>query len=117
MIETRKLPSSNGGNGRDSRGRFAAGNPGGPGNPFARRTARLRSLMLESVSELDLRAIIVKLVEKAKGGDLGAAREVLTRLFGKPDVTVDPDLVDVDEMQKHHLQVEAKRDRLHDDLF
>jgi hypothetical protein len=29
-------------NGRDERGRFAVGNPGGPGNPFAKRAAALR---------------------------------------------------------------------------
>jgi hypothetical protein len=28
--------------GRDAKGRFAPGNAGGPGNPFARRTAELR---------------------------------------------------------------------------
>jgi hypothetical protein len=36
------LPSAAGG-GRDERGRFTAGNGGGPGNPFARRTAALRN--------------------------------------------------------------------------
>jgi hypothetical protein len=32
-------PMGNGANGRDAHGRFAKGNAGGPGNPFARRTA------------------------------------------------------------------------------
>ena len=32
-----------GDNGRDARGRFAPGNAGGPGNPFARRVAELRT--------------------------------------------------------------------------
>ncbi len=30
-------PSTNGNNGRDASSRFAKGNSGGPGNPFARR--------------------------------------------------------------------------------
>jgi hypothetical protein len=33
-------PSSNGSKGRGPDGRFAEGNPGGPGNPFARRSAQ-----------------------------------------------------------------------------
>src|SRR5262245_18489356 len=46
-------PSPNGVNACDSRGRFAKGNRGGTGNPFARRVARLRTLLLEIVSEDD----------------------------------------------------------------
>src|SRR5205085_4146516 len=42
-------PSPNGGNGHDSQGRFAKGNKGGPGNPFARRVGRLRSLLVNLV--------------------------------------------------------------------
>lgn len=30
---------------RDARGRFVTGNPGGPGNPHARRTQELRSAL------------------------------------------------------------------------
>lgn len=62
-------PSPNGGNGRagnrDAGGRFAKGNSGGPGNPYARRVARLRSLMLEAVSDDDLKAIVAALVQQA----------------------------------------------------
>ena len=66
-------PSTNGSNGnRDSNGRFAKGNPGGPGNPHARKVARLRSLILESVTEDDLRAIVAVLVKRAREGDLPA---------------------------------------------
>ena len=35
-------PSPNRPNGRDEKGRFAAGNPGGPGNPNARKVAAIR---------------------------------------------------------------------------
>ena len=34
---------------RDARGRFAPGNQGGPGNPFARRVAALRQSLLDAV--------------------------------------------------------------------
>jgi hypothetical protein len=73
-------------NGRTPRGQFAKGNPGGPGNPHAKRVAWLREALLEAVSEDDLRAIARTLVKKAKGGDLPAIRELLNRVIGKaPD--------------------------------
>jgi len=37
-------PSSDG---RDTMGRFAPGNSGGPGNPFARKVASLRQALLD----------------------------------------------------------------------
>ena len=47
--------------------------------------ARLRAAMLEAVSEDDMRAIVLKLVELAKGGDLKAIDLLLTRTLGKAD--------------------------------
>ena len=92
--------STNGGNGvRDSAGRFATGNPGGPGNPFARRVAQLRSALLDAVSDDDLREIVSALVTRAKAGDVVAAREVLTRIIGKPGDSVDPDRLDLDDLK------------------
>ena len=99
-------PSTNGDNGRDAGGRFAKGNPGGPGNPFARRVARLRSLLLDAVSDDDLRAVVAKMVEKAKAGDVAAAREVLTRTIGKPTDAIDPDL-DFDEEDADRRRTKA----------
>ena len=40
--------------GRDDKGRFAAGNKGGPGNPFARQTAANRQAVVNAVTEQDL---------------------------------------------------------------
>jgi hypothetical protein len=40
--------------------------------------------MLDAVSDDDVRAVTAKLVEKAKSGDLGAIRELLDRVVGKP---------------------------------
>ena len=84
-------PSPNGGNGkRDHRGRFAKGNPGGPGNPYGQQVARLRAVILEAVTDDDLRKIVAALVKRAKGGDVVAARELLNRLVGIPvDVLAD----------------------------
>ena len=81
MIE----PSPIGTNGdRDSRGRFAPGCPGGPGNPHAKQVAALRSALLEAVTPEDVAAIIAKLIAQAKDGDLPSAREVLSRALGPP---------------------------------
>jgi hypothetical protein len=85
--------------GRDSRGRFAPGNPGGPGNPFARRVAELRKVLLQAVSEEDLRVVAEQLVVKAKMGDLAATKLLFQYVLGKPAATVDPDAVDVEEVE------------------
>ena len=71
-------------NGRTPRGQFAKGNPGGPGNPYARRTAALRSALLDAVTEADIRAVARALVKRAKDGEVPAVRELLDRLLGRP---------------------------------
>lgn len=78
------MPSLNGPNGRDKRGRFAAGNPGGPGNPHIAKTAKLRAKLLEAVTPSDIEAIIKQLVTMARGGEISAIRELLDRVLGKP---------------------------------
>ena len=77
-------PSPNGQNGRDGKGRFTKGNPGGTGNPHARKVGQLRSAMLGAVTQADMRAVVGKLVELAKEGSVQAAREVIDRCIGKP---------------------------------
>ncbi len=86
-------------NGRDARGRFAAGNPGGPGNPFARRVAELRSVLLESVTKEDMQFIAGQLVVMARTGDLAAIKLLFQYVVGKPAATVDPDSLDYQEME------------------
>jgi hypothetical protein len=88
-----------GGNGRDARGRFIKGNAGGPGNPFARQTARLRQALVAMVSEDDILDIAAMLIVKAKGGDLSAAKLLLSYVVGKPTAAPDPDRLDHDEWQ------------------
>jgi hypothetical protein len=93
-----KTPSTNGGNGRDATGRFTKGNPGGPGNPFARRVALMRQTMLEAVSDEDLRAIVRTLVDQAKRGENNSVQILFDRLFGKPTAAPDPDRVELEEL-------------------
>jgi hypothetical protein len=75
-------PAEPAGDGRDDRGRFGPGNTAGRGNPLARRVQRLRVALLEAVSEEDVAAVARALVEKAKGGDVAAARVLLERVLG-----------------------------------
>lgn len=77
-------PSPNGSNGRDNAGRFAPGNAGGPGNPYAQRVGRLRSALLDAISEDDLRGVIGALVKKAKDGNVAAAKILFNRCLGPP---------------------------------
>jgi len=105
-------PSPNGSNGRDGRGRFAPGNAGGPGNPFAGRVARLRSLLLDAISEDELRAIVEAVAKKAKGGDLTAAKMVLDYCVGKPAAAVDVDKIELQaaKLQRELSEVQMEAD-------
>jgi hypothetical protein len=85
--------------GRDHHGRFSKGNAGGPGNPFARQVAALRSALLASVTEQDLEDIAHELVRQAKEGNVAAARLLLSYTLGKPSAAVDPDTLDLHEFE------------------
>jgi hypothetical protein len=84
-------PSPNGDNGRDPAGRFTKGNPGGPGNPFAKRAGELRSALMAALTDEDWQAVVRKLVDCAKAGEPWAIREVFDRTLGKP---VEADLLE-----------------------
>ena len=86
--------------GRDVHGRFTKANPGGPGNPFARRVAALRKALLDSVSEQDMVEMVEVLKQKARGGDVAAIKLILQYCVGKPEAPKDPDRMDVDEWQR-----------------
>ena len=90
-------PSTNGANGHDSRGRFVKGNGGGPGNPFGRLMAQLRSAFCKMVTEEDIQTVARELLERAKAGDVAAARLLLNYAIGKPTDAVNPDTLDLEE--------------------
>lgn len=79
-------PSTNGGS---KATQFAAGNPGGPGNPFAAQTARLRAALLKAVTPKDIEAIAKKLVAAARRGETPAIKELLDRTIGKATQAVE----------------------------
>ena len=92
-------PSTNGTSGRKSNGQFAKGNPGGPGNPYARHVARLRASLIEAVGDDGLKDIVQGMVTAAKGGDVAAAKLLLSYLLGKPVESVEPDYVEIHERE------------------
>jgi hypothetical protein len=81
-------------NGRDEKGRFAPGNPGGPGNPYTRQTALLRQVVLDELNEVEIRIIVQRLKARAVGGDVQAIKLVLAYAVGKPESAVNPDEID-----------------------
>ena len=84
-------------NGRTANGKFAVGNKLAKGNPYAKKVGILRAELLSAVTIEDIRAVIAKLIEKAKGGDLAAIKEVFDRTLGKP---VETDLIErLDELE------------------
>jgi hypothetical protein len=100
-------PSLNGhdgadrGDGRTTRGRFAKGNAGGPGNPFARQLGRIRSALISGVSDADIQGVAAKLVRMVtEDGNLEAARLLLSYAVGPPlEKAIDPDRLDLNELQ------------------
>jgi hypothetical protein len=85
--------------GRDARGRFTKNNKGGPGNPFARRVASLRQVLLDSVTDEDMREIAAALIEQAREGNLAATKLLFSYVLGKPTESVNPDTLDAQEWQ------------------
>ena len=82
--QNKSSPSPSASDGRDGRGRFARGNRLSKGNPYAVRVAKLRRELLAAVTTKDVREIVRMLVNKARKGDIVAAREILDRCIGKP---------------------------------
>ena len=85
-------PSTNGSKRtRAQNGRFLPGNPGGPGNPFAGKVAKLREAGWRAVKPAEVRKVYRKLLDLALSGDVPAARLLLDRLLGP---CVEADLID-----------------------
>ncbi len=93
-------PSANGLNGRDAHGRFAKGNAGGPGNPFARQVGRLRQVLLNAATPERIERLACKMMELAEAGDVQAAKLVLSYVLGKPAEAVNPDTLAVEEVEQ-----------------
>ena len=93
--------------GRTPGGQFAAGNAGGPGNPHARHCARMLQAFRENITEDEMLQICRMLFVKAVGGDVSAAKIILSYKIGKPLPAPHPDSIDRDEWD--HYQNDAIR--------
>ncbi len=97
--------------GRAGDGRFAPGNGGGPGNPYARQVAAFRRAVHRAVSEEDIEEIARVVKEKAKAGDMGAARLLYGYSMGRAiQPPTDPDSVDAHELQVRRQSVASVED-------
>ena len=85
--------------GRDSQGRFSKGNPGVPGNPYYRRQAQLKRMMLEAVTDVDMLSVMRVLLGLARTGDLAAIKLFLESAVGRSNATVDSDKTDLHEWE------------------
>ncbi len=106
-------PLPNGSNGRAAGGKFAKGNPGGPGNPHAKKIAELRAALIDAVTVEDVQAIARKMVERAKNGfnsDLVWVKELFDRVFGK--VAAAPVEAEPEQRPPDQMTIEQRREAL-----
>jgi hypothetical protein len=68
--------------GRDAKGRFDKGNPGGPGNPFASRVLFHRKVINECSTDEDTRIVWRALIRAAARGDVAAQKVYLEHTEG-----------------------------------
>lgn len=82
---------------RDENGKFAKGNPGGPGRPKKEREIKYYELTLSVVSLTDWKEIVDKAVSQAKRGDAVARKWLADYLMGEPEknVNLKSDIIDV----------------------
>jgi hypothetical protein len=94
--------------GRAPGGRFGKGNPGGPGNPFAKKTAMLRAYLINYVTEEDLQEVAEKLLDLAKSGIIPAVKILFAYVLGKPRAVAEEDLFELlsDELATPTTQAE-----------
>jgi hypothetical protein len=71
-------------NGRDKRGRFAAGNPGGPGRPRRETEAAYVESLAEACTPAKWKQICERAVEDAAAGDHRARTWLAAYLLGPP---------------------------------
>jgi hypothetical protein len=83
---------------RTSAGRLAD-NPGGPGNPFTRRTAALRAYFFNRITECDLQEILDVVLSRAKLGHLPYIKLLFDYVIGKPRPVAGPELLDLQVLQ------------------
>ena len=90
------MPKNGDAKGRDERGRFAKGNPGGPGGS-RRKSFALRAAAEDAIEPEHIQAIVRKATRMALEGDLRPMRLVLDRVCGRPvEAPMQTDPVSID---------------------
>jgi hypothetical protein len=79
-----EAPPEPGSAGRDHLGRWVRGCAPGPGRPPAAREEAYREVLRSVASPEDLGAVFEKIMERARAGDVAAARLVMQQLVGPP---------------------------------
>ena len=108
-VDTKKDSSKE----RNTNGQFAKGNAGGPGNPHARSCARMLQIFRDSFSDEEMNQIFRMLYVKAVGGDISAAKIVLSYKIGKPLPAPHPDSIDRDEWDHYQKDVMEEKEMKH----
>lgn len=75
--------------GRNEKGQFTKGNPGGPGRPRREVEARNLQLFWATVSDEDWQAVVAAMIKQAKRGNVAAAQWLGNYHMGKPQDSVD----------------------------
>ena len=97
-------------NGRNGSGQFTTGNQHGKGNPLFGKVATLRAEALKSVTPATVKGLIKALIERAKAGDIAAAKLILPYLIGQPatakelETEIESEPVTMDRMTDEELQ-------------
>lgn len=103
-------PSPKGGNGSDrgGDGRFLPGNPGGPGNPYARHVAALRRALFDALTPDDVADVVAGLLRKARRGDVRAAELIFRYSIGEPAAAPAPDFAAMGLDEADLLTIESR---------
>ena len=76
---------------RDLKGRWQQGNKAARGNPLAKQVQAIRVALVSAVTPKDIQAVIRRLLQQAKAGDVASAKIIFERAVG-PAEALDFDL-------------------------
>ena len=93
--------------GRRPDGTFAEGNKIGKGNPLAGQIAKLRAALIRAIDARDVAEIMRGVIERAKSGDLAAAKLVLSYCAGEPAKLID-------DLARRHPAASLPRETVHE---
>ena len=85
LTKTKRKPSTNGADGRNSDGQFAKGNRLSVGNKSHtnEKAIALKEAYINAITEDDIKKIVTEQISKAKKGNTIAAKEIFDRLWGR----------------------------------